>query len=93
MIKGTLFLLLTTMQSFITITIIIVIGDIMATTVQISDTTRQKLEVLKKKEGLGSLDEVISRIADKELKTPKSMFGKAKISSWKKSDRMKFHEE
>lgn len=65
----------------------------MPTTVQISDTTRQKLEILKEKGGLRSLDEVISKIADKELKVPKSMFGKAKISPWTKSDRMKFHGE
>lgn len=71
----------------------ITIGDMMPTTVQISDKTRQKLEILKEQEGVRTLDEVISRIADKELKTPKSMFGKAKISPWKKSDRMKFHGE
>lgn len=65
----------------------------MPTTVQISDTTRQKLEMLKDQEGLRTLDEVISRIADKELKSPKSMFGKAKISGWNKKDRMKFHDE
>lgn len=65
----------------------------MPTTVQISDTTRQKLEMLKEQEGLKTLDDVISKIADKELKSPKSMFGKAKISSWKKTDRMKFHGE
>ena len=65
----------------------------MATTVQISDTTRQKLETLKDQLSAGTFDEVISKIADKELKSPKSMFGKAKISSWKKSDRMKFHDE
>ena len=65
----------------------------MSTTIQVSDKTRQKLEILKEQEGLKSLDEVISKIVDKELKVPKSMFGKAKISSWKKSDRMKFHGE
>ncbi len=65
----------------------------MPTTVQISETTRQKLEILKGQEGLRTLDDVISRMVDKELKTPKSMFGKAKISPWKKSDRMKFHDE
>ncbi len=65
----------------------------MKTTVQISNTTRQKLEALKEIEGLKTLDDVISKIADKELKSPKSMFGKAKISSWKKSDRMKFDDE
>ena len=72
---------------------IITIGDLVPTTVQISETTRQKLEVLKTQEGLKTLDEVISKIADKELKIPKSMFGKAKISPWRKSDRMKFHGE
>ena len=65
----------------------------MPTTVQISDTTRQKLEILKEQEGARTFDEIISVIVDKELKTPKSMFGKAKISPWKKSDRMKFHDE
>lgn len=65
----------------------------MKTTVQISNTTRQKLETLKEIEGLKTLDDVISKIADKELKSPKSMFGKARISSWKKSDRMKFNDE
>lgn len=65
----------------------------MPTTIQVSDRTRQKLEMLKYQEGLKTLDEVISRIADKELRIPKSMFGKAGISPWKKSDRMKFHGE
>ena len=65
----------------------------MKTTVQISSTTRQKLEALKEMEGLKTIDDVISKMADKELKSPKSMFGKAKISSWKKSDRMKFNGE
>ena len=73
--------------------IVIVIGEKMATTVQISDTTRQKLETLKEQLAAGTFDEVISKIADKELKAPKSMFGKAKISPWKKTDRMKFHGE
>ena len=62
----------------------------MSTTVQVSETTRQKLEILKNKEKFQTIDQIISDMADKELKTPKSMFGKAKISSWKKSDRMKF---
>ena len=62
----------------------------MSTTVQVSETTRQKLEILKNKEKFQTIDQLISDMADKELKTPKSMFGKAKISSWKKSDRMKF---
>ena len=65
----------------------------MPTTVQISETTRQKLEMLKSQEGARTLDELIARMADKELKSPVSMFGKARISSWKKSDRMRFHGE
>ena len=65
----------------------------MATTIQISDITRQKLGVLKEQEGLHTLDEVISKIVDRELKIPKSMFGRMKISGWKKSDRMRFHGE
>jgi hypothetical protein len=65
----------------------------MSTTVKISDITRQKLELLKKSEGFETLDEIISSLVDKELKTPASMFGKAKISSWKKSDRLMFHDE
>ena len=65
----------------------------MSTTVQVSETTRQKLEILKNKEKFQTIDQLISDMADKELKTPKSMFGKAKISSWKKSDRMKFDDK
>lgn len=65
----------------------------MKTTIQISSTTRQKLETLKRQEGAGTLDELVSRMADRELKAPKTMFGSAKISPWKKSDRMKFHGE
>lgn len=65
----------------------------MATTVQISDVTRQKLETLKEQLEAGTFDEVISKIADKELKAPKSMFGKIKMSPWTKKDRMKFHGE
>ena len=65
----------------------------MTTTIQVSNTTRQKLESLKEQLSAVTLDEVISKIADKELKAPKSMFGKVKISPWTKKDRMKFHGE
>lgn len=65
----------------------------MSTTVQISDMTRQKLEMLKQEEGLRTLDEVISSMADERLKMPKTMFGKSKVSPWKKSDRMRFDAE
>lgn len=65
----------------------------MKTTVQISNNTKQKLEMLKHQEGLKTLDEVISVMADKELKIQKSMFGRSKISPWKRSDRMRFRGE
>ena len=73
--------------------IAIVIVNFMSTTIQVSETTRQKLETVKEQEGARTLDEVISKMVDKELKTPKSMFGKAKISSWKKDNRLKLHGE
>lgn len=59
------------------------------TTVQISGATKQKLETLKEREDVRTFDEVISRMANKELKIPGSMFGKARLSPWKKSDRMR----
>lgn len=65
----------------------------MPTTVQIKEMTKQKLETLKNMKGLKTMDEVIEKMADNELGKPKSMFGKANISPWKKSDRLKLHGE
>ncbi|HLC57233.1 MAG TPA: hypothetical protein VJH95_01535 [Candidatus Nanoarchaeia archaeon] len=65
----------------------------MNTTIQVSQATRQKLELLKDKEELNSFNEVISRVVDKELKITDSFFGKLKVTPWRKADRMRIHGE
>ncbi len=67
---------------------------IMATTVQISESTRQMLEKIKQEGGLVTFDNVIAELAKEKLDVPRSLFGigKGKISEFKKEDRLKFHE-
>ena len=50
----------------------------MNTTIAISEQTREKLAMIKVKFGASSYDEVVSKLADKEARIPRSMFGKAK---------------
>ena len=50
----------------------------MATTIQVSETTRQMLEMAKKKVGAKSLDETLQKVLEEQLKAPKSMFGRMK---------------
>lgn len=64
----------------------------MLTTIQVSEHTRQRLQTLKEREGLKTYDAVIEKMINEELKMP-SLFGKAPITPWKKSDRMTFHDE
>lgn len=65
----------------------------MATTIQISDATRQLLEQVKEEEEASSYDEVIKKLLEKHTKTPKSMFGIGKgMKPWSKKDRMNLHE-
>jgi hypothetical protein len=66
----------------------------MATTIQVREVTKQRLDLLKEKLGASSYDEVISRITSKELGVPKSMFGSMKgLGPWTKADRMRFRHE
>jgi predicted CopG family antitoxin len=64
----------------------------MATTIQISDTTKQLLSKIKDQEHATSYDEVILHLVKKKSKVPESMFGAAKGMTWKKEDRMEFKE-
>lgn len=65
----------------------------MATTIQVSQETKQLLEELKKKDQTKTYDEVIQKLAQKQLRIPRSMFGATKkITPWKKEDRAVFRE-
>lgn len=50
----------------------------MATTIQVSETTRQMLEMAKKKTGAKSLDETLQKVLAVQLDMPRSMFGSLK---------------
>jgi len=52
----------------------------MSTTVQISNETRRLLETLKNEMGLKSYDEVIGRLAKKEVHMQDTIFGECKGS-------------
>lgn len=66
----------------------------MSTTIQVKETTKQQLEMLKEKYGASSYDQVIAEITRKELNIPKSMFGKVKgLGPWTKTDRPRFKHE
>ncbi len=65
----------------------------MSTTIQVSNTTKQVLEMMKVRKHASSYDEVIQNLMKLDTKVPKSMFGSAKgLGKWKKSDRMVFRE-
>ena len=59
----------------------------MATTIQVSNTTRQLLELYKKQSKETSYDKVLNKIISEKLNIPKSMFGAAKGMKWTKADR------
>jgi hypothetical protein len=59
----------------------------MATTVQISDATKQLLDHLKEQRHASSFDAVIATMAKKELHIPDSLFGKYPHIRWTKADR------
>ncbi|MBI4919163.1 hypothetical protein HY837_04480 [archaeon] len=63
------------------------------TTIQVSSSTKQTLEWLKKSENLSSYDQVIKKLVDKKTKISKSMFGAFKGIKWEKEDRMSFQDE
>jgi len=67
---------------------------VMATTIQVQETTRQMLESLKQSSNAQSYDEVIRSLMEKK-KSIHSMFGytaKKPLIYNKEEDRMKFHE-
>lgn len=65
----------------------------MPTTIQVSDSTKRILEMLKEKEKADSYDAVISKIAKEKLKLPKSMFGRVKLTPYsREKDRLKTRE-
>ena len=72
----------------------IVIVIIMATTIQVQESTKQMLERIKKMEDMQTFDSVITSLAEERLSIPKSFFGKGKgnISKFKREDRIKLHE-
>tara|TARA_Y100000310_G_scaffold242934_1_gene247204 strand:+ start:2367 stop:2564 length:198 start_codon:yes stop_codon:yes gene_type:complete len=64
----------------------------MATTIQISDGTKQILQKLKEQQHAANYDQVIGDLLRKSAKIPKSMFGTAKGMKWEKKDRLGFNE-
>lgn len=65
----------------------------MATTIQVSDTTKQMLDRLKEKKQVKTNDQIIQLLIDEKMDLPKSMFGAAKgLGRWKKEDRAEFRE-
>lgn len=73
--------------------VIIIIIAVMATTIQVSDTTKQMLDMLKEKKHAKTHDMLIHELLEKEAKIPKSMFGSIKGLKWnKEEDRAIFRE-
>jgi predicted CopG family antitoxin len=65
----------------------------MATTIQISDETKQLLSSLKTEERK-TYDEIIKALIKKQNLTPQSMFGTHKNLRWnKEEDRLRFDDE
>ncbi len=66
----------------------------MATTIQVSGTTKQMLDLLKEKEHAKTYDQVLQHLLTTHMDMPKSMFGAARgMLKWKKEeDRLNLHE-
>ena len=65
----------------------------MPTTIQVSGTTKQLLDMLKEKKRIKTHDQLIQHLLEEEIGVPKSMFGAAKgLKKWSKEDRFDFHE-
>lgn len=64
----------------------------MATTIQVSDGTRQVLERLKKQQHAATYDQVIWQLIQIKTKVPVTMFASVRGIKWSKKDRMDFHE-
>ena len=66
----------------------------MATTIQVSQTTKQMLEMLKNKEHIPTYDALIRFLVHEYKPIPKSLFGSVKGLKWnKETDRAKTHDE
>ena len=50
----------------------------MATTIQVSEKTRQMLEMVKRAAGTKTLDEALQRMLEEKTNVPASMFGRLK---------------
>ena len=65
----------------------------MATTIAVRENTAQLLTSIKKKMGLGSIDETIIKIIGKAEKVPSSRFGsQPKLKKFEENERAYFHE-
>lgn len=64
----------------------------MATTIQISLSTKQLLESLKQHEHVATYDQVILQLLRDRVGVPKSLYGAVKGMTWGKDDRLNFHE-
>ena len=62
----------------------------MTTTIQVSETTRQMLEMAKRKIGAKSLDETLQKVLEEQMDAPKSMFGslKGKMKPFTRKERL-----
>ena len=63
----------------------------MATTIQVSGTTKQMLELLKERKHIRTHDQVIQQLLRQHAAVPVSMFGAVKGLKWKGKDRAEFH--
>ena len=65
----------------------------MTSTVRVSQTTKQMLDLLKKEGHAKTYDQLIQQLLEKHLMIPESMFGAFKgLKKWTRADRMDFHE-
>jgi hypothetical protein len=65
----------------------------MATTIQVSGTTKQLLDHLKEKEHAETYDALIQHLVKTHADVPASMYGAVKgLKKWKKEDRLGLHE-
>ena len=65
----------------------------MATTIQVSDTTKQMLDMMKEEKRIRTYDLLLEHLLQSEVTVPNSMFGAAKgLKKWSRKDRAEFHE-
>lgn len=66
----------------------------MTTTIQVSETTRQMLEMAKRKVGAKSLDETLQKVLEEQMNVRKSMFGtlKGKMKPFSRRERLEMWE-